>query len=164
MYVCCFVVVLQLNYIRLLGTTWLQHTRLPCLTLLPRVCSNSCLLSQWFHPIISSSAVLFSSCPQSFPISGPFLMSQLIRKYWCSSFSISLSNEYSELIFFRIDWFDLLAVQGTFKSLLQNHNLKALVLWHSAFLMVQLSHPYLTTGKTVFDYIGLCQQSDISAF
>ena len=69
-------------------------------------------------------------------------------KYWSFSFSISPSNEYSGLISFRIDWFDLLAVQGTLKSLLQHHNSKASILRHSAFFMVQLSHPYMTTGKT----------------
>ena len=70
-------------------------------------------------------------------------------KYWSFSFSISLSNEYSELISFRIDWFDLFAVQGILKSLLQHHSLKASVLQHSVFFMVQLSHPYMTTGKTI---------------
>ena len=66
-------------------------------------------------------------------------------KYW--SFSISPSNEYSGLISFRIDWFDLLVFQGMLKSLLQHHSLKAPILWHSAFFMVQLSHPYMTTGN-----------------
>ena len=70
-------------------------------------------------------------------------------KYWSFSFSISPSNEYSGLISFRIDWFDLLVVQGTLKSLLQHHNSKASVFWRSAFFMVQLSHPYVTTGKTI---------------
>ena len=70
-------------------------------------------------------------------------------KYWSFSFSISPSNEYSGLISFRIDWLDLLAVQGTLKSLLQHHNSKAPILWSPAFLMVQLSHPYMTTGKTI---------------
>ena len=70
-------------------------------------------------------------------------------KYWSFSFSISPSNEYSGLISFRIDWFDLLAVQGTLKSLLQHHSSKVSVLLHSAFFMVQLSHPYKTTGKTI---------------
>ena len=74
-------------------------------------------------------------------------------KDWSFSFSISPSNEYSGLISFRIDWFDLLAVQGTLRSLLQNHNSKASVLWSSASFMIQLSHPYMTTGKTNnFDY------------
>ena len=69
----------------------------------------------------------------------------------CRNFSsiISPSNDYSELISFRMDWFDLLAVQGTLRSLLQHHNLKASIPWHSAFFMVQLSHPYTTTGKTI---------------
>ena len=70
-------------------------------------------------------------------------------KYWSLSFSISPSNEYSEFISFRMDWFDLLAVQGALKSLLQYHNLKTSIPWYSAFFMVQLSHPYMTTGKTI---------------
>ena len=69
-------------------------------------------------------------------------------KYWSCSFKISPSNEHSGLISFRMDWLDLLAVQGTLNSLFQHHSLKAPVLWHSAFLIVQLSHPYVTTGKT----------------
>ena len=72
-----------------------------------------------------------------------------VARYWSFSFSISPSNEYSELISPRIDWFDLLAVQGTLKSLLQHHSSKASVLRRSAFLIVQLSHPYMTTGKTI---------------
>ena len=95
----------------------------------------------------------FSYCPQSFPASGFFPVSQFLRvrwpKYWRFSFSISPSNEYSGLISFRIDWLDLLAVQGTPKSLLQHHSLKASALWCSAFFIVQLSHPYMTIGKTV---------------
>ena len=70
-------------------------------------------------------------------------------QYWSFSFSISPSNEYSGLISFRIDWFDLLEVQGTLTSLLQHHSSKASILWHLAFFMVQLSHPYMTTGKTI---------------
>ena len=70
-------------------------------------------------------------------------------KYWSFSFSISPSNEYSGLISFRMDWSDLLAVQGTLKSLLQHHSSKASILWHSVFFRVQLSHPYMTTGKTI---------------
>ena len=70
-------------------------------------------------------------------------------EYWSFSFSISSSNEYSGLISFRMDWLDLLAVQGTLKSLLQHHSSKASVLWHSIFFIVQLSHPYMTTGKTI---------------
>ena len=75
------------------------------------------------------------------------------------------SSEYSGLISFKVDWFDLLAVQGTLKSLLQHHSLKASILQHLAFFLVQLSHPYMTTGKNdSFDYMDLCQQSDVSAF
>ena len=70
-------------------------------------------------------------------------------KYWSFSFSISPSNEHSGVISFRMDWLDLLAVQGTLKSLLQHHSSKASILWHSAFFTVQLSHPYMTTGKTI---------------
>ena len=70
-------------------------------------------------------------------------------KYWSFSFNIIPSNVYSGLISFRMDWFDLLAVQGTLKRLLQHHNSKALILWHSAFFMVQVSHPYMTAGKTI---------------
>ena len=70
-------------------------------------------------------------------------------KYWSFSFNISPSDEYSGLISFRMDWLDLLAVQGTLKSLLQHHSSKASILWHSAFFIVQLSHPYMTTGKTI---------------
>ena len=86
-------------------------------------------------------------------------------KRWSFSLSISPSNEYSELISFRIDWFDLLAVQGTLKSLLQYHSLKASVLQCSAFFIAHLSHPYMTTGKNhSFDYTNLCWQSNVSAF
>ena len=70
-------------------------------------------------------------------------------KYWSFSFNISPSNEYSGLICLRMDWLDLLAVQGTHKSLLQHHSSKALILWHLAFFIVQLSHPYITIGKTI---------------
>ena len=122
----------------------LLHARLPCPSPTPGACSNSCPLSRWCHPTISSSVIPFSSCLQSFPASGSFQMSQLcIRwpKYWSFSFSISPSNEYSGLISFRMDWFDLLAVQGTLKSLLQHHSSKASILRRSAFFIVQLSHP-----------------------
>ena len=83
-------------------------------------------------------------------------------KYWSFSFSISPSNEYSGLISLRMDWLDLLAVQGTLKSVLQHHNSKASILQHSAFFTVQLSHPYMTTEKNhSFDYTDLCWQSTV---
>ena len=97
------------------------------------------------HPLLPTSPPAFNLSPAS----GSFLMF-FIRwpKNWSFSFSISPSNEYSELIFFRIDWFDLLAVQGTLKSL-QHYSWKASILQCSAFFVVQLSHPYLTTGKII---------------
>ena len=85
-------------------------------------------------------------------------------KYWSFSFSISPSNEYSGLISFTLDWLDLLAVQGTLKSLLQHHCSKASILRFLAFFMVQLPHLYMTTGKTIFDCTDLCWQSNVSAF
>ena len=120
----------------------LQHAWLPCPSLSPRVCANSCPLSRWCHPIISSSVMDFSSCPQSFPESRSFSseLAFYIRwpKCWNFNFSISPSNEYSGFISFKIDWF-YLAVQRTFRSLLQHHSLKASILWCSTFFMVQLS-------------------------
>ena len=103
-------------------------------------------------PAISSSVVPFSFCPQSFPASVFSSESTLhLRwpKYWSFSFSISPSNEHPGLISFRIDLLDLLAVQGTLKCLLQHHSSKASILRPSAFFMVQLSHPYMTTGITI---------------
>ena len=130
-----------------------QHARPPCPSPIPGVHSNSCPLSQWCHPAISSSVVPFSSCPQS-PRSIRVFSNEstlFIRwpKYWSFSFSIRPSNEYSGLIFFRMDWLDLLAFQGTLKSLLQHNSSKASILRHSAFFTVQLSHLYMTTGKTI---------------
>ena len=128
----------------------LQHTRPSCPLPTPGVHPNSCPLSQWCHPTISSSVVPFSSHLQTFPASGSFRMSQLFVSGGQSfSFNISPSNEHSGLISFKMDWLDFLVVQGTLKSLLQYHSSKALVLWHSAFFIVQLSHPYMTTGKTI---------------
>ena len=131
----------------------MQQARLLCPSPSPGAYSNSCPSRRWCHPAISSSVVSFSSHLQSFPASGSFPMSQFFasggQKYWSFSFSISPSNEYSRLISFRNDRLDLLAVQGTLKSLLQHHSSKASVLQLSAFFLVQLSHPYMTTGKTI---------------
>ena len=138
----------------------LQHARLPCPSLSPRVCSNSRPLSWWCHPTISSSVVPFSSCLQSFPASRSFSNESVLyirgAKYWSFSFSISPSSEYLGLITFRIDWFDLLAVQGTLKSLFQHHSSKASIFRHSVFFTVQLSHLYMTTGKTIALTIWTC--------
>ena len=124
----------------------LQHPRLSCPSQTPGAYSNSCPLSWWCHPTISSSVVHFSSClPQH---QGLF--------QWVSS-----SHQVAKVLEFQLpiniqDWFILgwtgwisMAVQGTLKSLLQHHSIKASILWHSAFFIVQLSHPYMTTGKTI---------------
>ena len=124
-----------------------QHARPPCPSLTPGVHSDSCPSSQWCHPAISSLVVPFSYCPQSFPASESFRMRW--PKYWSFSFSISPSSEHPGLISFRIDWLDLLAVQETLKSLLQYHSSKTSILRCSAFFTVQLSHPYMTTGKAI---------------
>ena len=131
----------------------LQHTRLPCPSLTLGACSNSCPSNRRYHPTISSSAVPFSSCLQSFPASGSFQMSQFFASGGQSigvsdSTSILPMNEYSGLISFSTDWLDFLAIQGTLKSLLQRHISKASILRRSAFFIVQLSNPYVTTGKT----------------
>ena len=116
---------------------------------------------------ISSSVIPFSSCLQSFPASESFPMSRFFASGGQStgfSFSISPSNEHSGLISFRMDWLDLLAVQRTFKSLLQHHSSKASFLQCSAFFIVQLSHPYMTNGKTVALMRQTLWQSNVSDF
>ena len=124
-----------------------QHVRLSCPSPSPRVCSNSYPLSLWCHLTVLSSVVLFSSCPESV-FSNESVLRNRLPKYWNFNVSISPTNEYSGLISFRIHWLDL-AVQGTLKSLLQHHNSKASILRRSAFFMLQLSHPYMTTGKNI---------------
>ena len=131
-----------------------QCSKLPCPSPSPRACSNSCPLSQWCHPAPKSHTLLPLS-PPAFNLSQPQGLCQWagslhqVAKVLGFSFSIGPSNEYSGLIYFRIDWFDLLAVQGSLKSLLQHHSLKASILRHSAFFMVQLSHLYMIPGKTI---------------
>ena len=126
------------------------HTRPPCPSPTPGVHSDSRPSSQWCHAAISSSVVPFSSCPQPLPASKSFpTLSMMWPKYWSFSFSIIPSKEIPGLISFRMDWLDLLAVQGTRKSLLQHHSSKASILHCSAFFTVQLSHPYMTTGKII---------------
>ena len=129
-----------------------RHARPPYTSLTPGVYPNSCPSSRWCHPAISSSVIPFSSCPQSLPAS-EFSNESTLRmrwpKYWSFSFSISPSKEILGLISFRMDWLGVLAVQGTLKSLLQHHSSKPSILRHSAFFTVQLSHPYMTTGKTI---------------
>ena len=131
----------------------LQHARPPCPPPTPGTYSNSCPSSWWWYPAISSSVVPFSSCPQSLPATGSFPMSQFFT--WGGP-STGVSASASVLPMNTQDWspsgwtgWISFAVQGTLKSLLQHHSSKASILQHSAFFIVQLLHPYMTTGKTI---------------
>ena len=149
----CVVAVHLLNCVRLFATPW---------TVAPQA-SLSFTIFQSLLKFMSIESVMPSNhltlCHPLPPLSSIFptirvFSNELVLpirwpKYWSFSFSISPSNEYSGLISFRMDWFYLLAVQGTLKSFLQHHNSKASIFQHSAFFMVQLSHPYMTTGKTI---------------
>ena len=143
----------QLSRVQLFVTPWTEACQaslsltnfkslLKLMSIVAVMASNHLILC---HPLLLP--------PSIFPSIRVFFSESilLIRwpKYWSFSFSINPSNEYSGLISFRMDWLNLLAVQGTLESLLQHHNSKASVLWNSAFFMVKLSHPYLTTGKTI---------------
>ena len=145
----------------------LQHARPPCPSPTSRV--HSCPSSRWCHPAISSFVIPFSSCPQSLPASESFPMSQLFTWGGQSTGVLALASflpkntqgwsllEWTGWIFFQS--------KGTLKSLLQHHSSKASILWRSAFFIVQLSHPYLTTGKTIaLTKPDLCRQSNVSAF
>ena len=141
-----------LSHVWLFAALWTAACQAPLSSvisqsLLKFMCIESVMLSN--HLILCHPLLLL---PSIFPSIRLFSNELALRhrrpKYWSLSFSISPSNEYSELISFKTAWFDLLAVQGTLKSLLQHHNLKASALWCSAFFMVQLSHLYVTTGKT----------------
>ena len=114
----------------------LQHARLPCPSPAPGACSNSCSLSQWCHPTISSSVVPFSSCLQSFPASQSYQMSQLFTSGG-QNIEFQLQHQSFQRTprtdSFRMDWLDLLTIRGTLRSLLQHHSSKASILWHSAF-------------------------------
>ena len=130
----------------------LQHTRPPCPSqpLEPTQLMSIELVMPSNHLILCRPLLL---PPSIFPSIRVFSNESALcirwPKYWNFNFSISPSKEYSRLMSFSMDWLDLLAVQGTLKSLLQHHSSKASILWHSAFLIVQLSHPYMTTGKTI---------------
>ena len=139
----------------------LQHARLPCPSPTLEAYSNSCPLQRWCHLTISSSVISFSSCLQSFPASGSFPISQFFASgAQVLEFQLHHQSfqEYSGLISFRIDWLDLLAVQGALKSLLQHRSQTSSVLRHSGFFIVQLSYLYMTTGKT----IALTRQTFVS--
>ena len=157
--ICCYWSVTQ-SYPTLCDSMDCSMPGFPVLHHLPELAQTHV---HWVGDAIRSSHPLSSSSPlpSVFPSIRVFsnVSSLCIRwpKYWSFSFSISPTSEYSGLIFFRIDWFDLLAVQGTLKSLLQQHSSKASDLQHSTFFMVQLLHPYMTTGKNhSFDYLDLC--------
>ena len=131
----------------------LQDARLPCHHQLLKLAQTHVYqVSDAIHFILCCPLLLL---PSIFPNIRVFCNESGLRiwwpKYWSFSFSIHPSNAYSGLISFRMDWLDLLAIQGTLKSLLQHNILKASILWHSAFFTVQVSHPYMTTGKTNFD-------------
>ena len=149
----------QLSSVQLLSCVRLFAT--PCT---PARQASLSITNSWRLPKLMSIKLVMPSnhlipccpllfLPSIFPSIRVFSIKSVLRirwsKYWSFSFSLSPSNEYSGLISFRMDWFDLLAVQGTLKSLLQHHSSKASILWCSAFFMVQLSHPYMTTGKTI---------------
>ena len=117
------------------------------------------------HPVLCHPLLPPSILPSIRVFSNESVLHIRWPNYWSFSFSISLSNEYSGLISFRMDWLDLLAVQGSLKSLLQHHSLKASILQCSALFPVQLSHPYVTTRKTIaLTRMELCWQSNVSAF
>ena len=124
-----------------------QHARPLCPSPTPRVYPNSCPLCWWCPPTNSSSVIPFSIFPSIRVFSNESALCIRWPKYW--SFNISPSSEHPELISFRMDWLDLLTVQGALTGLLQCHSSKASILWHSAFFKVQHSHPYMTTWKTI---------------
>ena len=130
-----------------------HRARPPCPSPTPGVYPNSCPLSQWCHPTISSSVIPLLLLSSIFPSIRVFSNESALcirwPRYWSFSFSISPSNEHPELISSKMDWLDLLVVQGTLKSLLQNHSSKASIFRCSAFFIVWRSHPYMTTGKTI---------------
>ena len=131
----------------------LQHARPPCPSPTPGVHWDSRPLSQWCqssHLILGCPLLLLPPIPPSITVfSNESTLRMRWPRYWSFSFSISPSNEHPGLISFRMDWLDLLAVQGTLKRLLQHHSSKASILQCSAFFIVQLSRPYMTTGKTI---------------
>ena len=123
-----------------------QHARPPCPSPTPGACSNSCPSRQWYHPTISFSVIPLLLLPSIFPSIRVFSNESAVHirwpKYWSFSFNISPSNDHPGLISFRMDWLDLLAVQGTLKSLLQHHSSKVWILRHSAFFTV---NPHIHT-------------------
>ena len=157
----------RLSHVQLFLTPWTAA----------RQASLSITNSQSLLKLVSIESVMSSNhlivcclflLPSIFPSIRVFSNESVLHirwpNYWSFSFNISPSNEYSGLISFRMDWLDPLAVQGAFQSLLQHHSSKASILWRSAFFIVQLSHPYMTTGKTIALTRWTCWQSNVSAF
>ena len=143
----------------------LQHTRPPCPSPTPRVHPNSCPLSQWCHLILCHPLLLLPPIPPSIRVfSNESTLHMRWTKYWSFSFSISPSNEHPGLISFRMDWLDLLAVQGTLKSLLQHHSSKASILQCSGFFTVQLSHPYMQMLTGLLNYFSNTQVPSVRTF
>ena len=142
----------SLSHVQLFATPWVQRQASLSITnsqsLLKFMSIRVADAIQPSHPLLSPSPPT-SIFPHIRVFSAESVLHIRWPKYWNFSFSISPSNEYSGMISFSINWFDLLAVQGTLKSLLQHHSSEASILWHSAFFMVQLSHPFMTTGKTI---------------
>ena len=162
------VVVQLLSHVPLFATPWTAA----CRASLSFSISWSLLKFKSIESVMLSNYLIFCCAfllvPSVFPSISVFSNESVLRmrwpKYWSFSFSISPSNEYSGLISFRIDWLDLLAIQRTFKSLLQHHSSKASILWHAGFFMVQLSHPYMTTGKTIALTIQIFVGKVVSVF
>ena len=145
----------SLSWVQLFVTPWPAARQASLSSPTPGAYLNSCPLSRWCHPTISSSVIPFSSSvlnlllPNIRVFSNESTLHIRWPKYWSFSFNIGPSNEYPGLISFRMNWLELLEVQGTLKSLLQHHSSKASILLCSAFFIIQLSHPYMTTGKTI---------------
>ena len=153
----CAFSIKRLSSVQLLSCVWLFGNPMDCSTLGFPVLYHLPKLAQthiyWISDAIQPSHPLLSPSPPAFNLSQHQGLFQWVGSLYQETKELQLQhqsfNEYSELISFRIDWFDLLAVQGTLKSLLQHHSLKASIFWRSAFFMVQLSHPYMTTGKII---------------
>ena len=160
----CLAVVQLLSHVRLFMTLWTAACQVPCPSLSPEVCSNSCPVSQWYYPTISSSDAPLSSYPQSFPASGSFPVSSSYQVAKVLELQHQSFNEYLGLISFRIDWLDRPAVQGTLKSSprpqFKSINFLALSFLHSPVLT---STPDYWKNHS-FDYMDLCQQSNVFAF
>ena len=163
----CYSVVWSLSLVRLFATLWTAAHQASLSFIsswsLPKLMSIESVMPS-NHLIFYSPLLLSSICPSIRIFSNESALCIRCPNYWSFSFGIRSSNEYSGLISFRIDWLDLLAVQGTLKSLLQHHSSKASILWHLAFFMVQLTSTHAYWKNHSFDYMDLSQQSNASAF